>query len=200
MSDPADLDLPPAPPAPPTAPSPASAVEPWQARLEALSLLLLASVAVLLISRLASASELAREQAGLPQQPFDLVSVVRLAGEQTGPVAAIAVVLALVLVTFGPGDGLSGRGIWALRAIWVIGLAVAGVAAFAGIAALIDPTVVSFAGPNPSLVRDLADRVSVAAPLLLSAVVSGYVAWSAFSTLGEVGPAPLVPDDEIPPS
>lgn len=188
MSDQPDLDLPPAPP--PVAAPPEPVVEPWQARLEVVSLLLVATVAVLLAARLASALDLARQERSFPGDSLDLSSVVRLAGEQTGPVASIAVVLALVLVTFGPGDGLSRRGILALRSICVVGLAVAGVATFAGIAALVDPTVVSYAGPNPSTARDLSDRVSVGAPLLMAAAIAGVASWCAFSTLGEVGPVP----------
>ena len=186
MSDQPDVDLPPGPPAPLAASAPDRAVEPWQARLEVVALLLLLSVAVLLVTRLASAYDVARQARTFSDDSVDLVSVVRIAGEQTGPGAAIALVLVLVLVTLGPGDGLSARGVLALRSTCVVGLAIAGVTAFAGIAAVIDPTVASFSSPNPTAVRNAVDRVSVGAPLLLAAAAAGYVAWCAFSTLGEV--------------
>ncbi|HWJ60359.1 MAG TPA: hypothetical protein VNS19_00190 [Acidimicrobiales bacterium] len=195
-----DLDpgaLPPAPPEPLIADAPASAAAPWQERLEVVALLLLLSAAATLVARFANAYDLASSARPFTNQSADLVSVVRMAGQQSGPIAAGSILLAFLLVTLGPGDRISQRGVVALRAATVVGLAVAGVCAFAAIATLIDSAdaggVLGDASSSP---RDALNRVSMAVPLLVAAAIAGYVAWCAFATLGEVPPEPVIPGPE----
>lgn len=195
MTDPHPTDLPPAPPEPALVASP-EAVPAWQARLEVVALLLLATTAVSVVARLATAYDQARLAQSFGQS-LDLVAVVRLAGEQTAYFAAGSVLVAYLLVTLGPGGGLSRRGLLALRATTVVGLAVAGLAAFAGLASLATASDAAAAGPfgSPGS-RSPVDRLSDGVPLLLAAAIAGYVAWCAFSALGE-DPAPLFPDVEV---
>ena len=190
MTDPTRPDLPPAPPPPPP-PAPTSVVEPWQARLEMLALLLLLTVAVTLLARLVGAFDQARQARALGES-IDLVTVVRFAGEQTGLIAAAGVLVAFLLVTLGPGSALSGRGVFVLRGATVIGLVVAGVSAFAGIAALASADQGSPARSfGATAARTVADRLSIGVPLLLAAAIAGYVAWCAFSTLGDSRPTDI---------
>jgi hypothetical protein len=171
------------------------AVQPWQARLEVVALLLLVTVAVSIVARLVGAYEQAKDARQFGAS-VDLVQVVRFAGEQTGFIAAGGILVAFLLVALGPGVAPTGRGRLALRSTTVLGLLVAGLAAFAGIATLVISEVggqglpMGIAG-EPSLV----DRLSSGVPLLLAAAIAGYVAWCAFSTLGEE-PGLLFPGDD----
>ncbi|WP_421120237.1 hypothetical protein ACE2AJ_02575 [Aquihabitans daechungensis] len=193
MSDGQRQDL---PPAPPLQPPPVAVVEPWQARLEVVAVLLLVSVALTLLARLAGAYDQARAARAFDDS-IDLVAVVRLAGEQTGLIAAGGVLVAFLLVTLGPDGRLSGRGLLALRGVTVIGLAVAGVCAFAGLASLASSDGASpFNRPGASVARTAVDRLSIGVPLLLAAAIAGYVAWCAFSALGEL---PDLDDDATRP-
>jgi hypothetical protein len=192
MTDEAQPDLPPAPPVQPAA---VLLVEPWQARLEAIAILLLVTVAATLVARLVGAYDQARTARALGES-IDLVRVVRDTGEQSGLIAAAGVLVAFLLVTLGPDGRLTGRGILALRATTVIGLIVAGVCGFAGIATLASSdqgAPYRFAGASAG--RTALDRLSVGVPLLLAAVIAGYVAWCAFSALGEANP-PLFPEGD----
>lgn len=191
MTDGLQQDL---PPAPPPAPAPAPAVPPWQARLEAIALLLLVTVAATVAARLIGAYDQARIVRTFDQS-IDLVQVVRFAGEQVGFIAAGGVLVAFLLVTLGPADHLSARGVLALRSSTVLGLVVAGLSAFAGIASLgARSRGAPFGAPGTLAARSLADRLSVGVPLLLAAAVAGYVAWCAFSELGEAS-GPIFPDE-----
>jgi hypothetical protein len=171
-----DIDA--APPAVPAAP-------PWQARLEAVALLLLATVAITLVARLVGAYDQAKGMRELGAS-IDLVRVVRFAGEQTGLIAAAGVLLAFLLVTLGPGGRFSSRGVLALRASTVLGLLVAGITAFAGIGSIVSSDQSAPYGSfRGAAIRSTAARLSTGVPLLLAAAIAGYVAWCAFSTLGE---------------
>jgi hypothetical protein len=161
------------------------AIPPWQARLEVVALLLLVTVAVSVVARLVGAYEQAKDARQFGAS-VDLVQVVRFAGEQAGFIAAGGILVAFLLVAQGPGVAPTSRGRLALRSTTVLGLLVAGIAAFAGIATLVTSEVggqglpMGIAG-EPSLV----DRLSSGVPLLLAAAIAVYVAWCAFSTLGE---------------
>lgn len=190
----ADPSLPPAPP--PALDQPAPAVEPWEQRLETLALLLLVAMAVTIVARFAGAYDQSKVARTLGDSSLDPVAVVKLAGQQVGVIGAGAVLIAFLLVTLGPGDRISQRGVLALRSVTVIGLIVAGVAAFAGIAVLFDAgTVNQYMEMPPSAGRGLLVRLSAGGPLLVAAATAGYVAWCAFSTLGET-PELLFPDDD----
>jgi hypothetical protein len=162
-----------------------AATAPWRARLEVLALLLLTTVTLVVLARLVGAYDQA-EQARELGRSIDLVQVVRLAGEQAGFIAAAGVLVAFLLVTLGPEGAPTGRGRFALRAATVLGLIVAGLCAFAGIAALAassDGAIGLLSSFPPA--RSLTERLSTGVPLLLAAATAGYVAWCAFSTLGE---------------
>jgi len=196
MTDPDPPSLPPAP----FAPAPPPAVEAWQQRLEVVAILLLTTVALTIVARLAGAYDQARVAHTFSSDSIDLVAVVRLAGQQVGPIAAGAVLLAFLLVTLGPGDLVSERGVLVLRAATVLGLVVAGVAAFAGLALVLDAATVSkYLESASSTERGLLVRLSAGGPLLVAAAIAGYVAWCAFSTLGELPPSHVtagpVPDE-----
>lgn len=193
-----DLDLeglPPAPPDPPPVTAPSTVVAPWQERLEVIALLLLLAAAVTVVARLAGAFDQFDELASPRGLSVDLVDVVKFAGQQIGVLAAGSVLLAFLLVTLGPGDQISNRGVLVLRGAVVIGLVVAGIAAFAGVAALfgLGATSTTFA-EDPSTARDAVDQVSTALPLLVAAAIAGYSAWCAFATLGEVPPGLVIPE------
>jgi hypothetical protein len=183
--------LPPAPPAPP----PAAA--PWQERLEVIAVLLLLSAAVTVVARLASAYDQFNDLATARMASTNVVDVLQFAGQQIGILAAGSVVIAYLLVTLGPGDRISARGVLALRGATVVGLAVAGLTAFAAVATAfrLGVTTTSFA-EEPSSARDLLDRISVAGPLVLAASIAGYVGWCAFATLGEVPALTTAADGE----
>ena len=194
-----DLDpgaLPPSPPDPPLASPPVPVAAPWQERLEVIALLLLLSAAITVVARLAGAYDQLRDVNPFTNEPTDLVRVVQLAGQQIGPLAAGSVLIAFLLVTLGPGDRISQRGVLALRAATVVGLVVAGLTAFAAIASLLDANGVSNGLVQVSATaRDGINRVSTALSLLVATAIAGYVAWCAFSTLGEVPPEPVAPTD-----
>lgn len=198
-----DPSLPPAPPLPMAVAGPAP-VDPWQRRFETLAVLLVVVVITLIVSAFAVA------QAQL--NPDDLFAVgfeprdgigelVRIAGSSAGFATAGALLVALLLVTLGPGDRITRTGIYVLRALVGVGLFAAGLAA---VSAILTATRADDLAQGSMVVSDVVgqgfvQRVSMAAPLLGAALISGYVAWCAFSTLGEIDPAPLVPDDELPP-
>ncbi len=191
-------NLPPAPPGPadpllsPPGGHAAREVEPWQARLEIVALLLLISVALTVVARLAVAYDQSSGARAFDDS-VDLVGVVRSAGEQFGLLAAGGVLIALLLVTLGPEGRVRRQGVLALRATTVVGLAVAGLCAFAGVAALAtDLDATPFDEPGTSAARTVVNRLGVGVPLLLAAAIAGYVAWCAFSALGE-SPQPVVP-------
>jgi len=186
--------LPPAPP--PLLEAPAPALEPWQQRLETVSLLLVVAMAITIVARFAGAYDQARDARAFGVGSIDLIGVVKLAGQQVGPIAAGAILIAFLLVTLGPGDQISGRGVLVLRSVTVLGLVTAGIAAFTGLAVLFDAgTVAQYLEVAPSAGRSALVRLAAGVPLLVAAAVAGYVAWFAFSTLGDVPPGPLVPDE-----
>lgn len=188
MTDPNLAGLPPAPPAPPAplASAPAEVAPPWQERLEVISLLLLLAAALTVLARLATAYDQMKAVRPFGDGSVDLVAVVRLGGQAVGPIAAASVLLAFLLVTLGPGDRISQRGVLALRAATVIGLVVAGVCAFAAIATIADgDDVGSTINGVSTTARDLINRLGVAVPLVIAGLIAGYVAWCAFATLGE---------------
>jgi len=193
MSNGDDLGPAPAPMGPAVAAAPAPAVEPWQARLELVALLLLLTVAVTTLARLVGAYDQEHGFQMATGGPVDLIAVVRFAGVQTGPIASGALLIAFLLVTLGPGDRISSRGVLALWSATVLGLFLAGLGAFSSVAVIAqsaDSAARSLGAGSGSFVG----RLTTSAPVLLAAVIAGYVAWCAFSTLGET-PELLFPDE-----
>ncbi len=187
MTDP----VPPAPPSPLLADAPAAAAAPWQERLEVVSLLLLLSAAVTVVARVVGAYDQEKSARSGDLGSVDLVSVVQLAGQSVAPIAAGSVLVAFLLVTLGPGDRISTRGVLALRAATVIGLGVAGLAGFAAIASLLESHgATGGLGLDVTGQRDALDRVSTALPLVVAGVLATYTAWCAFSALGEASGSP----------
>jgi hypothetical protein len=198
-----DLSLPPAPP-PPIEVGDSSLVDPWQRRFETLAVLLVVVVVTVIVAAFAIAdAQLGSGNAfgaGL-ERPDGIGELVRLAGSSAGFATAGALLVSLLLVTLGPGDRITGTGTFVLRALVGIGLFASGLAV---VSAILTATRADDLADGSMMVSEvvgqgLVERVSTAAPLLAAAIISGYVAWCAFSTLGEVAPAPLVPDDETPP-
>jgi hypothetical protein len=194
MTDTASL-----PPAPPPVPLPAPEVEPWQHRLEVMALLLVVSVAIVVFAAFASAhAQLSQDFTTFPgasQPRTDLTELIRVAGSSANLLAAGALLVAFLLVTLGPGDRIGALGTTVLRGLVGVGLITAGLAALSAVLTLIysdDPgsgSVVSGA----FVAEGLVSRVGQVAPLFVAAAIAGYVAWCAFSILGEV-PAELGSD------
>lgn len=198
MTDP--VDLPPAPPAA-FAPPPAPGAEPWQQRLEVLALLLVASVVVVIIAAFVSANaQLSMDFSAFPgadPPQKDVAEIVRLAGTSANLAMAGALLVALLLVTLGPGDRIGAKGTVVLWGIVVVGLVAAGLGALSAALTLIHEdgpmTAASF---SMGLGGDgLVGKLSGVMPLLVAAVIAGYVAWCAFSTLGDTGSDLLFPDE-----
>jgi hypothetical protein len=189
----------------PLAPEPEPAVEPWQQRLEVIAILLVLTTAVSVLGRLITAYD----QAGLALvgsaagESRDLLVVVRSAVMAVGPWAAAAVLVSFLLVTLGPGDQVTARGVLVLRSLVVLGLFVAGLVALGALIILSGYEQRSSSGvlqlvDGSSMFGGLASRIGWSAPLLVAAVTAGYVAWCAFSTLGEIAPAAVViPSDAV---
>jgi len=180
------VDLPPAPPEPPLAAAPGVGAEPWQVRLEILAVLLVLAAALLGVARLVTAYDAPAGINVFEGESPDIVEVVRTAGLAVGPTLAGALLVAFLLVTLGPGQVLGRSGVLALRGVVGVGLPAAGLAAFAGAAVIIDPDAAGPFGDAQSTVHDLVSRLGYGAPALAAAAIAGYVAWCAFSTLGEV--------------
>lgn len=205
MTDPIDpTGLPPAPPAPPAplAAAPAAQAEPWQLRLEVLAAILVASVAVALVSAFISAdAQLSTAMPSFPgsgQADTDWTEVIRVAGAFANLMVAGALLVALLLVTLGPGDRIGRRGSFVLRILVGLGLVTAGLAAVSSVLTLTagDDGPLSYAGFQTGLgTEGFVPRLAAVAPLLAAAVIAGYVAWCAFTTLGDV-PHELVAPDE----
>lgn len=201
MTDP--VDLPPAPPGPPPsfAAPPAAQAEPWQRRLEVLALLLVVSVVVLLIAAFAGANaQLSISFDAFPgsEQPSkDLTEIIRIAGSSANIAMAGALLVALLLVTLGPGDRIGRQGTTVLWGLVGVGLITAGLGAVSAVLTVTgDVGPMSAASLQTGMVgEDLVGKLSGVAPLLIAAVIAGYVAWCAFSTLGDVPPDPVAPDD-----
>ena len=186
------------------APEPEPAVEPWQQRLEVIAILLVLTTAVSVLGRLITAYD----QAGVALvgsavgESRDLLVIVRTAAMAVGPWAAAAVLVSFLLVTLGPGDQVSARGVLVLRSLVVLGLFVAGLVALGALIILSGYEQRSSSGVlqviDDSSFGGLASRIGWSAPLLVAAVTAGYVAWCAFSTLGELAPAAVVvPSDAV---
>lgn len=170
-------------------PAPAPAAEPWQARLEVLSLLLVAAAAVSIVARVITAyySQRQVDSTNFQLEAGNWVRALRFAGQGVSLTAAAALLVAFLLITLGPGPELRPRGVLALRLEVVIGLVAAGLATFAAVATVFQDQVLGLTDSR-MLVTDftsLVTRLGVAAPLVMATAIAGYVAWSAFSTLGE---------------
>lgn len=202
------VDLPPAPPGPfvaPTAGAPAPAVEPWQHRLEVLAVILVLSVVAVLISAFVAAHaqlSVNFSEFGGEAPKTDFTEVVRLAGTSANLMAAGALLVALLLVTLGPGDRIGRTGTLVLRGIVGIGLITAGLGAISAVLTVtLDEGPLTAAALQAGVYGDgLIGKISGVAPLLVAAVISAYVAWCAFTTLGDVPPEPVFPEDDPGPN
>jgi hypothetical protein len=199
MTDATDLPLSP----PPLAADPSSPAEPWQVRFEVLALILVTSVVVAVIAAFFSAhAQLSINQPTFPgaEAPrTDWTEVVRIAGTSANLMAAGALVVALLLVTLGPGDRIGRLGTTVLQGVVGVGLVTAGLAAVSSALTVTrsDDDPLTYASFQTGLGTDgFIGRLSGVAPLLLAAVIAGYVAWCAFSTLGDVPPLDAVVDAE----
>ncbi|MCU1369467.1 MAG: hypothetical protein JWO77_661 [Ilumatobacteraceae bacterium] len=189
------------PPAPPSSPAPTDETEPWQQRLEVLALLLVLSVVAVLVSGLVSANaqlgSVASDPSGVEPPAVGIDEVVRVGGASANLIVAGALLVALLLVTLGPGDRIGRRGSTVLRGLVGVGLVSAGLAGISSVLTVMyDPDELSGARLSTDFVAEgLVGRLSGVAPLVVAAVIAGYVAWCAFSTLGEVPPEVVAPDD-----
>lgn len=164
-------------------------VEPWQARLEVLAMLLVGVVGVVLAASTVTAIANAREQNAMGDGPLDIVGVLRSIGQGVGLTAAGALVVALVLVLLGPGGGIGRRGQLALAGLVGVGLLVSGAAGFAAATYVVGAHGSSMGMPMSSEAFNWHQRVGLGAPLVMACALAVYVAWTAFSTLAELRPA-----------
>jgi hypothetical protein len=179
----------PEPPAPP--------VDRWQVRFEVLAVLLTAAAAVTVLARLLVAFDEARTVRAFGDRSVDLLTVVRTAALELGSWSAGAVLLAFLLVTLSGRDRISPLGVVVLRVLVVLGLFLAGLAAFGAILVVLEDPAASGILQDTSAdgFGGTASRIGWTAPLLLAATLSGYVSWCAFSTLGEIFPRPVADGD-----
>ncbi|WP_426572709.1 hypothetical protein [Aquihabitans sp. McL0605] len=168
----------------PLAAAPGHAVEPWQARLEALGALLVVVAAVGVVSALVIAHEQSG-RFGSGAGTTDWIWVGQQAGQQVGLLGAGTVLVALLLVTLGPGRSISRMGVATLQAVVVVGLVVAGLVGFAAVSLAANLPDKARAANMMGSALGLGARLGLASVLAAGAVLAGYVAWCAFSTLGE---------------
>lgn len=189
-----------APPPFPLPAAPSDAPEPWQRRFELLALLLVVAVALVLVSAVVVAhAQLSDQFATFPSfasGDYDLTDVIRVGGSSANLAVAGALLVAMLLVTLGPADRFTGRGRLVLRSTVVIGLVTAGLAGTSGVLTVIDrPDEVPYANGGVAGFpgEGLLTRLASVAPLLVAAVLAGYVAWCAFAALEDAPADPVDP-------
>ena len=172
--------------------------EPWQVRLEALAMLLVVTVVVALGSSLVSAyAQLGDLSGGFSgaEGPVDLADVLRVGGTAANLAVAGALVVAFLLVALGPGDRAGAMGTTVLRGVVVVGLVTAGIGGISSVLNVLDePDRATFSLNGPSA-EGFLSRASLAAPSLVAALLAVYVAWCAFSSLGDVRAEPVASHD-----
>ena len=124
---------------------------------------------------------------------YDITDVIRAGGSSANLAVAGALLVALLVVTLGPAERSTGRGRLVLRSVVGVGLVTAGLAATSAVLTVTDdpegPTF-SVAPTAGFLGEGTIARLAGTTPLLVAAALAGYVAWCAFSALGDASGSP----------